>query len=299
MTGDPLSDKAALSTLVGVGLLVTALLAPAAPAADTTTPAAAPPPQAEAAPTLQVDPPVVLLQSQGLVLEQQAWRMGEAHGQAWRVHVPLPGRAQIRPSPEGVVAFSRLVPPDDGPWAAINGGFYERGPMGLVVSDGATVSPLSSRGGSGVFQWAPAGPSVVHRRDWSHGAPQAVQSIDRLVDAGASLVHRKDGARAAARSAVAIGGGQLWLVALADDDSINPLPGTAGAQFHDTVVLGLPLWAFADYLVDQVGASQALNLDGAISTQLVVQVPERRFELRGEYGTINAVVIRPPDPATP
>ena len=311
MTGEPWSDRVALSALVGVGLLVAGLTWPDGPASggppdaiDATDASdadeAASPENQLPAPTLQVEPPQVLLQADGLVLEQQSWRLGEAHGKAWRVHVPLPGRVQVRPSPTGgVVPFSDLLPTDAGPWAALNGGFYERGPMGLVVSDGIEVSPLSSRGGSGVFSWGPAGPAVVHRTAWHAGAPQALQSIDRLVDAGKSLVKRKEAARSAARSAVAISDGQLWLVALADDDSIDPLPGGAGpgeggVQLHDTVVIGLPLWIFADYLVDQLGARSALNLDGAISTQLLVRTPGHSFEVRGENGTIDSVVIRPP-----
>ncbi|NOY26600.1 MAG: phosphodiester glycosidase family protein [Oligoflexia bacterium] len=297
MTGDRDADASTLGVLGAVSLLVMALLWPAVPAAEPSAePAAGPAPVLA---ELEVDPPRVLWEDHGLVLEQQAWRLGQDSGQAWRVHVARPGVAQVRAA-SGVTPFAELVPTDPGPWAAINGGFYEFGPMGLVVSDGEVRKPLSVRGGSGVFAWSKElGPSIVHRSAYVPGATQAVQSIDRLVDQGRRLVKRREGARAAARSAVAISKDGLWLVALADDDSIVPLvsdtggPKVEGAQLRATVARGLPLWAFADYLRTAVGAQTALNLDGAISTQLTVVGAEHRFEIRGERGTINAVVIRP------
>lgn len=293
MTGDPSSDRAAGAALVGAALLLLALL-PGAPAVQPGAPGSVPPPASP--PSVAVDPPTTLLAAEGLVLEEQRWRYGEASGRAWRVRVPLPGRAQVVPS-EAVVPFAALVPTDPGPWAAINGGFYERGPMGLVVSGGVERSPRSPRGGSGIFSWSAAGPSIGHRDAWAPGAPEALQSIDRLVDAGRSLVKRREEARAAARSAVAISDEALWLVALADEASVAPLP-QGGVQLHDTVVLGLPLWAFADYLAQELGARTALNLDGAVSTQLQVSTPDGTWEVRGERGTINALVVRPA-PASP
>ncbi len=309
MTGDTDTDRVVGATLAALGLLLLGLTGSAAEPAPNTASStesdpnivrvdsnAASAPRGNEPPPLETDTPTLLFQSEGLRLEQQGWRWGDASGQAWRVSVPLPGRAEVEAS-DSVTAFAALLPGDPGPWATINGGFYERGAMGLVVSDGAEHSPLSRRGGSGVFSWsADSGPRIQHRSDWTAGAPQALQSIDRLVDAGHSLVKQRPTARSAARSAVAISSDRLWLVALADDASIEPLPRAGGAelvQLHDTVVIGLPLWAFADYLIDAVGAEQALNLDGAVSTQLVVQTPDRRFEVLGERGTINSLTIRP------
>ncbi|MCK6503623.1 phosphodiester glycosidase family protein [Myxococcota bacterium] len=287
MTGDPMTDRSATGALVGTGLLVLVLCWPGAPGAVEVSAAPVAPER-----TVQVDAPQVILQGEGLVLEQQAWRFQGQAGTAWRVRVPLPGAARVQASEE-VVAFTELLPTDDGPWAAINGGFYEDGAMGLVVSDGVEHTGLSRRGGSGVFAWSPAGPQVLHRDRWAAGPPQALQSIDRLVDAGRNLVKAREGAPLAARSAVVVGSDALWLVALAGHDSIAGL-WVDGVQLRGTSGRGLPLWAFADYLVDELGAVQALNLDGAISTQLAVQVPGQRFAVRGEAGTINAVVLRPP-----
>lgn len=299
-----MGDRVVYATLAGTALLLLAAAASSA-GADTTTrtvsgaPSLDPVPPVPAEAVLTVEKAEILLQDGDLVLDRQRWTFGEASGWAWRAWVPLPGAARVTHS-DDVVPFSALVPADDaGPWAAVNGGFYERGPMGLVVSDGVERNAWSKRGGSGIFQWsAAAGPSIVHRSAWSPGPTQAVQSIDRLVDAGKSLVEQRPGARAAARTAVAIGRDRLWLIALADDASIEPLEGSAdggveGAQLHDTVVLGLPLWTFAEYLADHVGADTAVNMDGAISTQLAVAGAGRRFEIRGERGTINSVLIRP------
>lgn len=287
-----MADRAA-GLAVGAALALVAVLCwPGSPAAQDGDPSeAGPDGPSAAAPVLTAEPPSILIQEEGLVLDEQRWRYGEAAGRAWRVRVPLPGRASIAPS-EDVVPFSELLPTDQGPWAAVNGGFYERGPMGLVVSGGVEHNPLSARGGSGVFQWTPAGPRIVHRTAWTPGAPEAVQSIDRLVDAGRSLVKARPDARSAARSAVAISADALWLVVLADDASIHELPGV-GVQLEDTVVLGLPLWTFAEYLVQELGAQTALNLDGAISTQLAVSTSTGGYAVRGERGTINAVVVRP------
>lgn len=284
MTGDPQTDTSALVSLLGLGLFVAILVWPAAPAASAGT-AAGP-----VGPTVALDAAVPLLAEGGLQLESRAWRFEGAQGTAWIARVALPGGAQVRPSAE-VRPFDELLPGDAGPWAAINGGFYEHGPMGLVVSDGQEHSPLSPRGGSGIFQWGPAAPAILHRSAWTPGPPQALQSIDRLVDAGRSLVKARDQARAAARSAVVLTGTELLLVALADGEGIETLPD--GVQLHRTVARGLPLWAFAELLVQGLDAQTALNLDGAISTQMAVQAQGRRFHLRGEAGTINVLVIRP------
>lgn len=240
---------------------------------------------------LKLDPPVTRLESGGLRLEEQAWSLGDSHGTAWRVSVPLPGHASVSATPS-VVAFSELLPADTGPWAAINGGFYDtdKAAMGLVVSGGTERAPLRPSGGSGVFFWAPTGPHVVHRDAWAPGPPEAVQSIDRLVDQGKSVVGHLDGPLAA-RSAVAVGRARLWIVALSAAEGIHPVDG--GVQLDHTVAHGLSLGRFAEYLLQSTDTVEALNLDGAVSTQLSVRTPEGAFALRGERGTINAVVLRP------
>jgi uncharacterized protein YigE (DUF2233 family) len=192
---------------------------------------------------------------------------------------------------ETVEPFASLVPQDDpGPWVAINGGFYEEGPMGLVVSGGKTLTPLSPRGGSGVFFWSPAGSQIVHRDDWRSGPTEALQSIDRLVNAGASVVKTIGGPQTA-RSAVVVGKQQLWFVICAAEETIaTTSPGELqlGASEHAGPTLGV----FADYLLASTDAVTALNLDGGISTQLAATLNGERFTVTGQAGTINTLVMR-------
>lgn len=246
-------------------------------------------------PSLELGEVETQLSVDGLRLEVQSWTFGADTGTAWRVRMPRDASMEVRAHPT-VQDFAAFLPDDTGPWAALNGGFYARGAsgmeaMGLVVSGGEVHNPLRKGGGSGIAQWGPGPIEVLHRSDWKPGATQALQSIDRIVGAGASLVNARPGKRPTARSALATSADAVWLVALAHTDSIEKT--TTGVRLRRTAGLGLPLWAFADYLVSAVGAEAALNLDGAISTSLAVQTPTGRFDLHGELGTINAVVLRP------
>ena len=240
---------------------------------------------------LFVWPTEVMLETDGLVLERQAWQLGNLRGRAWRVRLPTSGTVRIEPAEE-IAAFTDFLPGDEGPWAAINGGFYDRdlAPMGLVVADGVEHHPLRSNGGSGVFAMTENGPTILHRTDWEPGPVQALQSIDRLIDAGASVVSSRDD-RGAARSAVAVGPDHLWLIVAASDDSIRVVPD--GVWLRWTARSGLPLWAFADYILGTTNALSALNLDGGGSTNLVVKTRAQQFRVIGERGTINAIVVRP------
>ena len=261
---------------------------------------ATPAPADEAPAVVAVQPPEPLFAEGGLQVERQRWTWGPAGGAAarsglaWRARVALPGLADVVPSAT-VAPFDGFLPQDAGPWAAINGGFYEDDTaMGLVVSDGVEQHPLGPRGGSGVFAFGPQGPVVVHRDAWVPGPREAVQSVDRLIDQGQVLV-RKLGGNAAARSAVVVGRDALWLVALAADQSLAVQePGRV--VLDDTVGEGLPLAAFAEYLLATTGAVSALNLDGAISTSFAAQAGGQSLRIMGERGTINAVVIRPAPP---
>ncbi len=239
---------------------------------------------------LELSPPVQRLESGGLRLEEQAWRQGDEAGLAWRVSVALPGHASVS-AVHSVADFSALLPKDAGPWAAINGGFYDVGreAMGLVVSAGQERAALQKSGGSGVFFVGPTGPRVVHRDAWAPGPTEALQSIDRLIEQGASLVNKLEGNRAA-RSAVVVGKERLWIVALA---ASTAAPGAREITLDHTIGHGLTLGVFAQYLLQATDAVEALNLDGAVSTQLSVVTPEGRFDVHGERGTINAVVLRP------
>jgi len=239
---------------------------------------------------LCLDEPTLLWDEPGLRVETQAWYLGEDQGTAWRVRTPVHSDVRVVPS-DRVVRLADLAPDEPGPWAAINGGFYEVGAMGLVVADGNERSPLTERGGSGVFLVDEKGPRVVHRSDWEPGPSQALQSLDRLVDGGLSVWPEHAGAPRAARSAVAISEDALWLVVAVDRRSIPD--GVEPLQLTHTVGYGLPGWAFAELLVQGVGAQQALNMDGAISTQLEVVGTENVLSILGQSGTINAIVVRP------
>jgi len=123
------------------------------------------------------------------------------------------------------------------------------------------------------------------------GPAEALQSIDRLVDVGVNWVTARPDAPLTARSVVALGGGRAWLVALAGDRSLRRSAG-GGYRLEGTTGAGLTLHDFASFLISAVHAEKALNLDGAISTQLAVSNGRRRFEVVGERGTIHAVVLR-------
>jgi uncharacterized protein YigE (DUF2233 family) len=248
-------------------------------------------PVENAAPTagIVVTYDAIIAAGNGLELHQLGWRVAERTGVAWAARVPRDGRLTVKPSAE-VRPLADLTAGEAGTWAAINGGFYEDGPMGLVVSDGVERHPLANRGGSGVVEYDPMPVGVVHRDAWKPGAKQALQSIDRLVDAGASLVKPREGAHLDARSAVAVSADGVWVVAAVANESLEP--GPDGVTLVRTVGHGLALSEFADLLVTGLYAEQALNLDGAVSTQMVVSIPPWRWVVTGERGTINGVVVR-------
>ena len=250
---------------------------------------APPAPAAEPPAGILVTADTILASTDGLELHQLAWQVADRAGVAWAARVPRDGRLTVKPS-DDVLPLSALTVGETGAWAAINGGFYEDGPMGLVVSEGVERHPITERGGSGVVQYDPMPVAVLHRDVWKPGAKQALQSIDRLVDAGVSLVKPRAGAHLDARSAVLVAPGGVWLVAAAANESIKP--GLDGVTLVSTVGHGLSLSEFADLLVTGLHAEQALNLDGAISTQMVVSIPPWRWVVTGERGTINGVVVR-------
>lgn len=225
----------------------------------------------------------------GLELRQLTWSVPGARGLAWVARVPRDGALDVVPSPS-VVPLSQIVGTPRGTWAAVDGGFYEDGPMGLVVSDGVEHAALTGRGGSGVVSYGPDRVSIVHRDAWKPGPQEALQSIDRLVDRGVPLVNEREGARRDARSAVAVSGDAAWIVTAVAEESVRA--GADGVQLVNTVGYGMTLAEFARFLADR-GATEALNLDGAVSTQMIVATPTWRWEVRGQRGTINAVVIRP------
>jgi uncharacterized protein YigE (DUF2233 family) len=253
-------------------------------------PRPAPPPPAPPAPL----GPAARFAGSAIEVRERRWRDEGDAGQAWLVGVPrASAKVEVRPS-AAVAPFAELAPPDAGPWATINGGFYDDqgAAMGLVVAGGQEWSAFRKGGGSGVLEAAAGQLRVVHRDEWQPSAvDQALQSIDRLVDGGLNLVKDRPGAPRAARSAVALAADRVWLVVAVSDDSVE-IDGE-DVQLKLTSGHGMTLHGFADFIVEHTGAIQALNLDGAVSTQLAIRDGGRRFEVRGELGTINALVVRP------
>lgn len=275
------------------------------PAASPRQTTAAPAPAPEHAPEYSGTPvavigPKVLHESPGFRVESQQWKLGGTEGIAWRARLSLDAEVALSVA-DDVTPFRKLWPKDDGPWVAINGGFYEAvpdsetyRPMGLVVSNATEVAGLTRRGGSGVFYVDEEGPAVVHRREFASAPTVALQSIDRIVSDGDSVVRKKPGATGAPRSAVVVGESHLWFVITAASDDVKETPNGARLSSSDS---GMPLWAFAEYVLDTTDARDALNLDGGVSTQLAVRDDDFKLYVYGVRGTLNALVARPAGPS--
>jgi hypothetical protein len=233
-----------------------------------------------------------LLRAPGLLVDRVPWAWEGQVGWAWRARLPRDAVMKVLPSAD-VVDLVDLVPPSPPPWAVLNGGFYDDGPMGLVRAGGVEHAPLTKGGGSGVLFDDGTGARVVHRDQWQGQGAEAVQSIDRLVFEGRSVVGAGADAAGAARSAVAISKEAVWLVILVHEDSAVD-PEARPVEITDPYGRGMSLAAFADWLITELGAEQALNMDGGLSTNLLVRGgAEEVFEVRGVSGTINGVWFRP------
>jgi uncharacterized protein YigE (DUF2233 family) len=246
--------------------------------------------------------PETLLEEGGVVLERQLWKFGDFDGIAWRVRAPLKTPLRVLSSAKLRAVEDFSASSEQGAWAILNGGFYESWPdgeqpyraMGVVRSQGKEFSPYRHRGGSGVLFVEDGEPVILHRELYKKrgGEPpaQALQSIDRIISGGKPLVKKREGAKMAARSAVALTEKEVIFVALAARTSVREFDG--GARLFKTSFLGLPLWAFADYVSASTGAREALNMDGAVSTQMMVRLDGESFKVIGERGVINAVELR-------
>lgn len=242
--------------------------------------------------SVQVGPLEILASQDGLIIERQRWRFSNATGVAWRARTALPGRIRVVGA-DAVSPFDDLLPRDVGPWVAINGGFYDENgqPMGLVVSDGITQSAFRRGGGSGIFQVVEGEPRVIHHSEYETGSTQALQSIDRIIGDGRVLVNQRPEARAAARAAIAISETELFFIVLAQDEGV--VGGRDDVRIRVPSGIGMPLWAFTEYVALTTDAREALNLDGALSAQIAARVEGRNIRVRGVGGTINAVIMRP------
>ena len=228
----------------------------------------------------------------GLTLERQRWSLGTSEGWIWRVTVPRTAQIKVLAATT-VSSFERFLPIDPGPWAVINGGFYDVDgtAMGLVVADGIEYGAFRRGGGSGILELRQDGPRIVHHSAYTPGATQALQSIDRIVANGVTLVKPRSGARRAARSAIALSEDTILLILGAQDESLSGTGDQVRVNF--AAGSGLPLWALADYIANHTDARDALNLDGSVSAQLAARINGRNYAVRAMRGTINAIAVRP------
>lgn len=255
---------------------------------------------------LELGAPRTLWEHEGITLSLQPWRIEDSRGIAWRARIARSKSFTRVLASDDVQPFIDFLAPDDGPRIMINGGFYESSddltrayePMGVVRASGQNRHDYVHRGGSGILVVEPSGVQIVHRSKWKdHQGKQttdALQSIDRIVDEGNVLVKHKKGkpGRFAARSGIALDATHIWVVVAVAERSMRHTE--EGFKLLGTSYQGMPLWGFARYIVESIGAEQALNLDGAVSTQLEVRAGAHRFSLEGERGTINVVEFRPP-----
>ena len=210
--------------------------------------------------------------------------------------------ARVVPSAEPA-RLDAIVTSTKAPFAAINGGFYDRSgaAMGLVRAQGRDVIPLRKGGGSGVFVYADGAARIDHRDAYPSGAPgqAALQSIDRIVSGGVSLVKLGGSSRRAARSAVALDAeGGVHLVVAFDDAAplreedghimLGPRSASTGPTLGQMAIL-----LTRSPEAGGVRASEALGLDGAVSTALMLDDGVRTLHVQPFNATINALVLSP------
>ncbi len=221
------------------------------------------------------------------------WEVQGQVGKAWRVRLPrATASLEVLSSPDIEPITEFPLPSSTTTWAAINGGFYDAGPMGLVVSNGREVAPLQSSGGSGILVVSGKDTTILHASDWPVPAEQALQSIDRIVVRGANVVAPQSDPTRAARSAVVLTPDHIWLVIAAADGSISSA-GPFEWQLGQVYGQGMTLHEFASWLSTTLPVDDALNLDGGLSTQMIVQVPKAKYVVHGVSGTINALLAKP------
>lgn len=142
------------------------------------------------------------------------------------------------------------------PGAAINASFFDENvaPLGLLIIDGRQRYPRHPvrgwPGGGGLFVVRKGKPSIIaHTAQVPAGAEYAVQCWPRLVIAG--KIPKFKQRPAALRSAVGID--------------------AAGRVLFAATTGSLTFEEWAAFLRDDLGCTEALNLDGGPSTQLAVR----------------------------
>ncbi|MEZ4226130.1 MAG: phosphodiester glycosidase family protein [Polyangiaceae bacterium] len=239
-------------------------------------------------------------------LSDFSYRFAGGEGSVWCVELN-PAQVHLdlvqaeRPKSLRDVVGARLPAGD---YAVINGGFYGRDerPMGWVVARGKQLAPKTRSGGSGIFLLEAENRARIVHRDAKlpKELPQlGLQSIDRLVDDGSSLVRPRESAPRDARSAIVVHADGTVALALAfDTRAVARREGNAiylGAASSST---GLTLGEWADLLARPrgkggIGAKTALNLDGGLSSSMLVKLGEFEGAVHPHRATTNALVAVP------
>jgi hypothetical protein len=207
-----------------------------------------------------------------------------ADGDTFRLHVftvPLDG-ARLRVVDLRMTRDLAGARARSGASLVVNAGFFDKAeqPEGLVVSEGALVSPRSDTLGGGVVAIAAGRAALFPAEGFAPqpGVDFAVQARPRLVVDGQSVIARDDG-RAAERTALCLREeGRTLEIVIARGDA-------AGS--------GPTLALLADMLVSR-GCQGALNLDGGPSTGAAWREPEGLKDLppRGPVRQAIAVWVK-------
>lgn len=174
--------------------------------------------------------------------------------------------------------------------ALTNGGIYEPGyvPSGLFIDNGHIAVPLNLRDGKGNFYLKPNGVFALTR----HGA--------RIVESSIFDTEEDTAIYALQSGPLLVSNGNIH-PAFQDGSQNCRLRSGIGVRTDGTIVLAITNGAvnfhdFATFLRDRLGCSDALYLDGAIST---LHAPTLgRFErTRRRYAGILAVLARNKTPS--
>ncbi len=171
---------------------------------------------------------------------------------------------------------------------ALNGGFFEMdgkhciSPSGLIVRNSKVNTPVTAKGGSGVFCAKNGIPEIIWSKEIANAAEYeiAFQSGPVIVENGGKLGVYSNDYRRLNRSAVGISDNKIILTVLAGEKGD-----------------GLSLYEFARFLQisrDKGGAGcdAALNLDGGASTQVCFNFKDIKINIEGLWAINSAIVIK-------
>ena len=267
----------------------------APPPVDPATVPAAPKPSATPSVRAKLDAAVLIREADGIRLEKRAWSVGEESGLLWTARLARDAALDVVPVHPGR-ALPALLNTEKGPFAAISGGYADAAgmPQGLVVSGGFVRSTLQARGGGGVLLSLGGPARIISRDDFSRqkDVVEAVQSADRLVGNGRPTVTLNPEARRGVRGAVALSEDAVWLVVAAGTAAVAGET-DQGVTLGGTFGSGLTQDELCSFLVAELHAVDALNVQGAASGGLVVDTGGGRWTLAGDGPNVNAVIFRP------